>query len=326
LQGLHNIPLELSGAWMRCQYTFKLHGQVKPKEITAFEVDDFRFEFILESTLIDSIIVSFPVSQDQVPRINKSKTAGVKFDINIVHPRWDELETIIRQIEGMWSLWGVESIDISGHTIKWLPESKAEKELIELNDFQVGRREFTPEEIEPVSFNLLARPIITAVKDKKHDVVLSFFRRGFNDIRRAEYIEAFYDFYFMLESHYGNGKTRNTAIERELISSKSLETYINKIIKDNNYMNRLPVELRLKFSQEYRITASEFIKKIVKLRGFLHHHNTKRKNGWDPGKQTAYKLEAFLLQDICLNVSMEILDKTIFTERIVNEYKRIFGV
>lgn len=249
----------------------------------------------------------------------------MKADIKIVHPRWEELVTIIRQIQGMWSLWGCESIDISGHKIKWLPESEEEKQLIQLNDFQVGKHEYKPEEIDFIGFDLLARPVITAVKDKNHDVVLSFFRRGTNDIKRDEYIEAFYDFYFMLESHYGNGKTKNTAIERELISSELLEGYINKIVKNPNYVYTLPTELRAKFNKEYSVTTVEFIKKIVKLRGFLHHHNTKRKNGWDPGKQIAYKLEAFMLQSICINVGMEILDKSVFSERIINEYKNLFS-
>lgn len=310
---------------MRCQYTFKLHGQIKPKEIIAFEVDDFRFEFVLENTLIDSIVVSFPIGSDDVPKIDESKTEGVKFDIKFVYPRWNELEVIIRQIEGMWSIWGLESIDISSNTIKWIPESEEEKEQIKIYKFQMDKIKFKPEDIEPVGFNLLARPIISAVRDKNHDVVLSFFRRGSNAIKKAEYIEAFYDFYFMIESHYGNGKTRNSAIEKELISSKYLEGYINKLLKNNKYIYSLPTELREKFKIEYSLTSQEFIKKIVKLRGFLHHHNTKRNNGWDPDKQTTYKLEAFLLQDICLNVSMEILDKTIFTDRIVNEYKKMFG-
>ena len=281
--------------WQREKKCVRFIGgrsQIKPNQNTTFEVDDFRFEFVLKDTLIDLIIVSFPVRQDQVPQITESKTIGVKADIKIVHPRWEELVTIIRQIEGMWSLWGCESIDISGYKIKWLPESEEEKQLIQLNDFQVGKHEYKPEEIDFIGFDLLARPVITAVKDKNHDVVLSFFRRGTNDIKRDEYIEAFYDFYFMLESPYGNGKTKNTAIERELISSELLEGYINK---------------------------------IVKLRGFLHHHNTKRKNGWDPGKQIAYKLEAFMLQSICINVGMEILDKSVFSERIINEYKNLFS-
>lgn len=317
--------LELSGAWMRCQYKFKLNGQVKPNQNTDFEIDDYRFEFVLKDNLIDYIVVSFPVSHHDIPQVKESEIPGVNFSINIVHPRWEELETIMRQIEGMWSLWGVESIDISGHEIEWIPENELEKELIQLNNFQAGRHKFTPDEIEPIGFDLLVRPIITAVKDKNHDVVLSFYRRGTNDIKREEYIEAFYDFYFMLESHYGNGKTKNTAIEREMVSSSKLEVFINKILRDPKYVYSLPSELRAKYIAEYSLTSSEFIKKIVKLRGFLHHHNTKRKDGWDPGKQSAYKLEAFILQNICINVAMDILNNSVFSDRIVNEYKNLFS-
>ena len=310
---------------MRCQYKFKVHGLIKPNTMIAFEIDDYRFEFTLENSALKELHLSFPIDGSELPAIEPTKAEGISLSIKMVHPRWSEVETIIRQIESSWSLWGLEWIDISGHDMTLIPENEVEKSKIDVFGFKLDRREWKVEEIEPVGFDLLARTIIHAVKEKKHDVVMSFFRRGTNDIKREEYIEAFYDYYFMLESYFGNGKTKNAAIEKQMQSSDSLITHISEILNDPRYEQGLPSELRARYRRDYSVSASEFITKIVKLRGFLHHHNTKRKDGWDPGKQSAYKLEAFMLQDICLKVAMGIINKPIFSDEMVSMYRELIS-
>lgn len=72
------------------------------------------------------------------------------------------------------------------------------------------------------------------------------------------------------------------------------------------------LELRAKYQRDYGgLTVSAFIEKIVKLRGFLHHHNNKRRDGWQPTKQDNYRLEAFMLQDICCRVGVELFYESV---------------
>jgi len=312
---------------MRCMYTFELVGALRPERLLAFELDDFRFEFGVDkdSEQVRELMVSFPISVNEIATSKASLKGTTNADINLRQPRWERVQEIIRSAEAMWGLWGLQEIRVSEALISYIPESDEESSAITVNHFQVTRSKIPfLDDLPKLQLEYVIVPIITAVKERSHDVRISFYRRGVQDVLNGEYIEAFYDFYFMLESSFGDGKTKNSQIQQKLLQAELLTTAIADTVFSDSYEGGLPSELRSRYQADYaNLTSSEFIKKLVKLRGFLHHHNSKRTDGWKPTRQEDFRLEAFMLQDICCRVGVELFFENIQKYEAEEDYKKL---
>jgi hypothetical protein len=296
-------------------YTFDLEGELRPERLLAFELDDFCFEFEVDknSGKVCQLMVSFPINSNEVATYRHSPNKDINSHINLNRPRWDIVQDMVLQISGMWGIWGLQGILVNDALTTFIPESEEDKLAISVNNFRVSRtKKPYLEDLPRLKPEYIILPIITAVQRKSHDVRLSFYRRGLKDVLNGEYIEAFYDFYFMLESTYGEGKTKNTHIQKKFLESEFLSSTIEETVLSSQYKYSLPAELRSRYQVDYAgLTVSTFIEKIVKLRGFLHHHNNKRHDGWQPTKQDDYRLEAFMLQDICCRVGVELFYESV---------------
>lgn len=220
---------------MRCRYTFEIKGRIKPQQICSFEVDDFLFEFDVERGFIRNIRVSFEITDHELPSVINHPQPGITLHVNVTSPRIYEVEEIMRQIEGMLSFWGVESIGIRRPKHEWIAENEEEKEKLQIFNFSVGFQELKDNEIMPVSFDLIARPIIASVKAKQHNVLLSFNKRGRVDVKNQDYIEAIYNFYFVIESYYAGGKNKNYAVEKALKESPEFIENIRSVLGTKNF-------------------------------------------------------------------------------------------
>ncbi len=309
---------------MRCKYTFEIRGRIKPTQLVSFEASGFRFEFYIDKGFIREIIVSFPVSDNDLPTIIQRPKPGVALHINMKSPRLLEIEEIMRSIEGLWSFWGLESIAIHFPKHEWIAENEEEKKKLQLFNFKHSKKEIEDHEIIPTSFDLLARSIISAAKIKNHDVILSFYRRGCNDIKQEEYIEAIYDFYFVLESAYANGKNKNYAVEKEFLKSEKLRKHIESLRDDQELARFLESEEGAKYKGLLNgKSVEELIEFIVNTRGFLHHHTQKRKDIWNPEKQEQFKAEAFFFQHLCYRVAFDIFIEKTYDDEVVKEYENL---
>ncbi|TRW48713.1 hypothetical protein FM042_06940 [Aliidiomarina halalkaliphila] len=296
-------------------YTFELVGALRPERLLAFELDDFRFEFGVDkdSGEVRELMISFSVHANDVATYSDSSNDKIKAHINLSQPRWERVVEMVHHISGMWGIWGLQDVLVNEATTTFIPESDKDKLAITVNNFKVKRaRQPFLGDLPRLKPEYVVMPIITAVKMKNHDVRLSFYRRALQDVLNGEYIEAFYDYYFMLESTYGEGKTKNTHIQKKFLESELLSSTIEETVLSKQYKYSLPAELRSRYQVDYAgLTVSTFIEKIVKLRGFLHHHNNKRCDGWKPTKQDDYRLEAFMLQDICCRVGVELFYESV---------------
>jgi len=307
---------------MRCRYIFDVTGRIKPQQIVPFTVDEFLFEFQIERGFIKKICVSFEITNPELPVVTRNPKPGVALHLNVTSPRIEEVEEIMRQIEGMLSFWGVEEINVRTPKYEWIAENDEEKKKIELHNFSVTTKEIEDHEIPPVSFDLIARPIIASVRDKQHNVLLSFNKRGRVDVINHDYIEAIYNFYFVIESYYAGGKNKNYAVEKEFKASKHLANNINGVLRDPNFIISIPEELREKYKKLYlNKNIDSIIKDLVNLRGYLHHYSTKRKDNWHPDKQHEYKLEAYFLEKISHNVAFGIMMSGASDQDIITQYE-----
>jgi hypothetical protein len=111
-------------------------------------------------------------------------------------------------------------------------------------------------------------------------VVASFWREGESEWVAGKFINAFFNYYFVLEGLYGNKKTRNKHIEAEMRRSPELLAQITKFIKGQH-----PVELLGQLAKMLNATdiptPEELVGLLVSTRGRLHHfqNNPSREQG-----------------------------------------------
>jgi hypothetical protein len=117
---------------------------------------------------------------------------------------------------------------------------------------------------------------------KAHDitVVASFWREGESDWVSGKFINAFFNYYFILEGLYGNKKTKNKQIEAEMLKSRGLLAQIEKFNKGQHPLQHL--QQLAKMLNVTGVPASQgLIGLLVSTRGKLHHfqNNPHREQG-----------------------------------------------
>lgn len=106
-------------------------------------------------------------------------------------------------------------------------------------------------------------------------IPMSFYREGLNEKNSFRYINAFYNFYFILEGLHGNKKTKNKAIEDEFKNSADFIGFVNTSLQ---FMQQEKPEYHKKITEMLTdrgksVTPESVIELIVGVRGELHHFN-----------------------------------------------------
>ena len=124
-------------------------------------------------------------------------------------------------------------------------------------------------------------------------------------MNEGQFVGAFYDFYFVLETLYGNGKTKNYAVEAEFKKSPLLRTAAQDAL-DFSEANFADQKIRMEFLKKFQsLDAERLIHYLVEKRGFLHHHTGRKRNNWHPAHEKEYEIDALMIQGITLQVLVE---------------------
>jgi hypothetical protein len=68
-------------------------------------------------------------------------------------------------------------------------------------------------------------------------------------------------------------------------------------------------------------SVEEVISHLVKLRGELHHHTSRRSGIWHPTDHVRFGADALFLQQLCFAVAFAIAGDAWFEERTIREYQ-----
>jgi hypothetical protein len=210
---------------MRCEYRFKVDGKLRLEKDAAIDVDGMTFQFhTVESGRVAHISVIVPVPREtDWPTVAETPQAREKASINIPSPGWTAFREELRTIEGMLSLHGLDSIETDTVRITWLPESADEAARLQLHSIEIGNSARDDREFPSTAFDVVARCVLGAAGARDLQVPLSFFRKGRLDMIDRRFIEAFYDFYFVIETLFANGKSRAAAVKQEFAASTSAQ-------------------------------------------------------------------------------------------------------
>lgn len=148
----------------------------------------------------------------------------------------------------------------------------------DLRDFRVSRQKPAPTEVEEGAFVSM---VGLALKSHSLVAVESFWREGENEWVSGRFINAFFNYYFILEGLYGKRKTKNSHIEKEFLASPELKTSIDKFLADQHPQRHIEQVASLLKITDRMPTAEDFIRLLVSIRGRLHHfqNNPNRAEG-----------------------------------------------
>ena len=158
-----------------------------------------------------------------------------------------------------------------------------------------------------------------------HDVELplSFIRQGTLAYAERRYIEAIYQFYFLLETLFSGGHSRKSKVKMEFKKSDRLKTAAEKFLRDMR--EPFPsADLAKQLTEKYgALNVDSLIDYIIELRGFLHHHTSKRKDIWHPRRQKDYQLDALMMALITNKIGVSLVFEHLDREAVVTEYLRL---
>lgn len=103
-------------------------------------------------------------------------------------------------------------------------------------------------------------------------VPLSFWRNGNTDLRSFRFINAFFNFYFVLEGWYANGKTQKDQVRKQFTRSGQLKQIIGQILPEHLDSGRSPSQL-LQALERRKLNSdvNGIIDLLIDTRGEVHH-------------------------------------------------------
>jgi hypothetical protein len=221
-------------------------------------------------------------------------------------------QELIREFQELES---ILSFDTSGalKSIRWdepkeefIPETDEEKARVSVSGFRFKK------EYADYHTRLDEQTFEQIVQSKYLYVSLvvpkAFYREGINEFRLRRYINAFYNFYFVLEDLYGQGKTRNKDVISAFKNSTEFKESLEWVIKnhiDRHERHRANIQ---KFCAEEKVAydVGGLIELLQKVRGNLHHYSTKNsKRVGSPFNHEDFESIAFLTMGLALRAIIQ---------------------
>jgi hypothetical protein len=298
---------------MRCRYTFTVVSDVALPTSVQFNRGGTVFTLKAEKGRFTALVVEQPgVKMTNFGRLEAASPGGIGRVTIPSDPVLPFVQMEIRAVRGALGLWGVADIDIDYPQVEWLPESEGERRELMISSFRPGNTPLGSRQPRNMPIDQLIRPLLSWRSFLPVEIPLEFYRRGEEDMAKANYIEAIYDFYFVLEFLFAGGKFTKHAVREAMLGSEEAkrvlveaQQHVLPDIRDN------PADLA-RFDARYRYrTLEEVIDTITDIRGLLHHQSQTRKQNWSPASPGEFKVDAYFLcvaaHTAVLNLSTSLL-------------------
>ena len=187
----------------------------------------------------------------------------------------DLYENIISEFQELESILSfnsnnLEKIYWESPDLNFIYESEEEKQKVKVQGWK-----FENEYINP-PFYADEQYFKTVIETKNRysslTIPKAFWREGINEFSSFRYINAFYNFYFILEGLYGNKKTINKHVAAEFEKSSEFREFTKWIIDEINSSpkHKNKISKMLKYRKK-SLDEEGIIDLIIKTRGCLHH-------------------------------------------------------
>jgi hypothetical protein len=267
------------------------------------------------SGLLSEIIIKIkgPNVDKQIPKISPlAYPSPAQYELNLPLSKEDvdDVTSLLQDIESALSFSAnLKKIYWEEPTYVFIPETDDERLNIDINKFTVHRS-------FPVVPKLLTIDNFTDILRNRNKyqfltIAKAFHREGIREYDSFRFINAFYNFYYVIEDLYGAGKTKNAAIENEFKKDVNFREIVAWMMEDNIKDNHLE-NIKLFIAEEHRnYDVDGLIELIVHVRGNLHHFSSKSsKRKGTPFNHQDFESMAFLLMGLSTrSILQKIIEK-----------------
>ncbi len=198
--------------------------------------------------------------------------AKAHFEIRTDKELFDTLMNEFRDLESLLALqFNLKRIDWQSIKHEVICETEEEKKNTKIYSVAFGQA--FPDEPEKANKNSLSDLLDIKNRFSPIIVLLSFYREGKNDYFDLKFINAFFNFYFIIEGMFGNQKTRNNDVLKEFKKSARLREFTQRVIDD--FIKPAPKHLdklnEMLARKNMMLEVDALLELIVLTRGELHH-------------------------------------------------------
>jgi hypothetical protein len=159
--------------------------------------------------------------------------------------------------------------------ITFVPETDEERERVGLSGYKVTRGyKETAARIDASGF---AQIIRRGSEFAEFDVHRAFLHDGMRHFRALRYVAAFYQFYFVLEDLYSDGKTSEKGVTRAFAHSNELTSILawslQTFTKENDRHSRILA--RFMSAERCDLSVDGLRTFLFRIRGHLHHYSSR---------------------------------------------------
>ena len=311
---------------MKVQYKFEVYGRTRTQGVFPLQANGVAYDVETDKEgVIKSISLTYQVrDKGQWPIFTVSPEPGIAANVVMHSPCIELAQRDIRTAEGILSFFGVQQIPWHNPEEIYIPDSEEEERNLAIHSMKYGRQKLSPQDLPPISFDIVARALMRARNLTNYEVPLAFFRRGKNDVEQDRHIEACLDYLFMLETLFANGKFKTAQVKEQYASSEPLTSAISLAVCDTD----LPRIATHRGQQHYEALSQRYLSKspheiaksFVDLRGRLHHHSEKGGKTWHPDSHDEFFVDALVLGQVCFRVAFELISKDMFSKDAEREY------
>lgn len=240
---------------------------------------------------------------EYVSALEKDKNGELVAKISVKPELFEEMLSDLQYLESFLSIdFGIVKIYWGqGGTppeLSFEPESEEEKS--KLGVYSIQHKKEYPE----IRKEIRKEAVEQFIRNKQHLQNLifpvAFLREGMDQFNNFKYIYAFYNFYFVLEDLYANGKFDEHGFLSECKKSTSLIQTVSKAYNtlDPRHKNNIK---RLLDERTFKETSEDLLKLLFRIRGSIHHFGSKstQKHG-TPFNHANFESPAFFILSIVL--------------------------
>jgi len=300
---------------MKIKYIFPVESDIRLNDHWPIFFGNYKYEFFTEEYKLYKISVEIDHNnQEHWPSISTTERDGLKVLSSIntgQHQHLPFIQTDLLVLQGLIAIHAIRfNIDFENYKIEWLPENKAEQEALAMPYIKASS---VPRTMRAFDFDLLARSIYSMGEANNLEIPLSFFKHGQTAFDDELYIQAYYNYFFVLEYLFGEGKFKRIELQESFLKSDILVQAVKsersiflehfKGTKNNFYI-----------LIQNNATTKEVLWELINLRGLLHHQNPKNKKSWNPNQPHHHQAEVEYLRYICYSIVFNLSKHITFSE------------
>lgn len=311
---------------MKCTLRFLVHGRLKVSTVApiSFHGTNYQLETDTGGTVVAFQATVAVPDKEQWPVWKQGPPHVLS---GVFPPAYAFIHLQLRVVQGVLSFLGLERIDINNPQVTWQPENEEERKALAIRQFSRRSVEGSVEQsmIRPTPFDLVARAFLVSEDLFKLEKPLSFYRNGRIDLAQERYIEAVYDFYYVLELLFAPGLSGKKPVVEKFLKASALKEAVDRARKEP------PLEVlnRPEFYQRFNKLFGgndirDFYTALFNMRGALHHAKNRGPDAWHPDHQSPYRFEAIVFAELAGNVLFQKVVEALEREEVIGKYREMF--